>query len=77
MNRKSLKNLKTLQKNLDVKYEETMAFGDFLNDDELLKNAYYSFAMSNAHPTIKETANFLTGSNNENSVMKEIRKYCL
>ena len=64
--------LQRLQKNLSVTYEETMAFGDFLNDSPLLENAYYSYAVANAHPKLKEIANFTTGSNNENSVMKEI-----
>ena len=40
-------------------------------------NSYYSFAMSNAHESIKKVANFMTGSNNDNSVMKEIEKHCL
>ena len=29
-----------------------------------------------SHEEIKKTANFTTGSNNDNSVMKEIEKYC-
>lgn len=53
------------------------AFGDYLNDVDMLNNSYYSFAMSNAHESIKKVANFMTGSNNDNSVMKEIEKHCL
>ena len=64
--------LQRLQKNLSVTYEETMAFGDFMNDAPLLENAYYSYAVANAHPDLKKIANFSTGSNNENSVMREI-----
>lgn len=69
--------LKRLENRIGIGYEETMAFGDYLNDIDMLNNSYYSFAMSNAHDSIKQVANFLTGSNNENSVMKEISKYCL
>lgn len=69
--------LKSIQKSLGVEYRETMAFGDYLNDISLLENAYYSFAVANAHPKLKEISNFTTGSNNDNSVMKEIIKYCL
>ena len=69
--------LKTLQNRLGINYESTMAFGDFLNDAEMLENAYYSFAMQNSHDSIKRIANFMTGSNNDNSVIKEIEKYCL
>ena len=60
-----------------VGYNEVMAFGDYLNDVDMLDCAYYSFAMSNAHKSVKKAANFITGSNNDNSVMKEVKKYCL
>ncbi len=60
-----------------VGYNEVMAFGDYLNDVDMLGCAYYSFAMSNAHNSVKKVANFITGSNNDNSVMKEVKKYCL
>ncbi len=60
-----------------VGYNEVMAFGDYLNDVDMLNCAYYSFAMSNAHSSVKQVANFITGSNNDNSVMKEVKKYCL
>lgn len=60
-----------------VGYNEVMAFGDYLNDVDMLNCAYYSFAMSNAHNSVKQVANFITGSNNDNSVMKEVKKYCL
>ena len=59
--------LRTIENRIGVRYEETMAFGDYLNDVDMLNNSYYSFAMSN----------FMTGSNNDNSVMKEIEKHCL
>jgi hydroxymethylpyrimidine pyrophosphatase-like HAD family hydrolase len=37
-----------------VSIKETMAFGDYLNDLEMMKQAPYSFAMENAHPDIKK-----------------------
>lgn len=66
-----------MQNRLGVNYEETMSFGDYLNDIEMLENSYYSFSMENSHSLVKKTANFSTGSNNDNSVMKEIIKLCL
>ncbi len=69
--------LHKLQNSLGVNYEETMSFGDYLNDLEMLENSYYSFSMENSHSLVKKTANFSTGSNNENSVIKEIVKLCL
>ena len=37
--------IEVLQKGLEIKPEETMAFGDQLNDMEMLERAYYSFAV--------------------------------
>lgn len=53
--------------------EETMAFGDYLNDLELLKTVHHSYAMANSHPQVKDAARFQTLSNNENGVVYAIR----
>ena len=66
--------LEALQKELGVNYEETMIFGDYLNDLEMLKKGKYSFAMENAHEEIKKISNFIAGSNNENGVLEELKK---
>lgn len=50
-----------------------MAFGDGLNDIELLEQADYSFAMRNALGETKAVAKFITGQNNESAVMKTIQ----
>ncbi|MBM7709428.1 Cof-type HAD-IIB family hydrolase [Enterococcus lemanii] len=63
-----------LQKMLQVTKEETMAFGDGLNDRELLETAAYSFAMRNAFEEIKDIAVFITKSNDENGVLDTIEK---
>jgi len=57
-----------LQKKFGISEAQTMAFGDYNNDLEMLKKAKYSFAMANAHPNVKEIANYETISNNENGV---------
>jgi hydroxymethylpyrimidine pyrophosphatase-like HAD family hydrolase len=31
-----------------------MAFGDYMNDIEMLKNSKFSYAMQNAHPFVKK-----------------------
>lgn len=66
-----------LQKMLGIKPEETMAFGDYLNDVEMLEDAYYSYAMENAHPELKKAARFIAGSNNENGVVEKIKEMIL
>lgn len=63
-----------LQRLLHVTPEETMAFGDGLNDVELLERAAYSFEMSNAFDQIKEVVQFVTKSNDEDAVLHAIKK---
>lgn len=61
-----------LQNLLGVTPKETMAFGDGYNDIELLTRADYSFAVRNAVLEIKDIANYITRSNDEDAVMKTI-----
>jgi len=62
--------VKILQESLDIKPEETLAFGDQLNDIEMLKQAYYSFAVANGQPETKQAARFLADSNKNNGPLK-------
>ncbi|EPR72623.1 putative hydrolase [Winogradskyella psychrotolerans RS-3] len=57
-----------LQKQLNITPSETMVFGDYNNDLEMLKCAKYSYAMENAHPNVKAVADFETESNDNNGV---------
>ncbi|WP_138495853.1 HAD family hydrolase [Paenibacillus pinistramenti] len=61
-----------LQQLLNVTPEETMAFGDGFNDLELMARAAYSFAVRNAVPELKDAANYITRSNEEDAVMNTI-----
>ncbi|MGE8206977.1 HAD family hydrolase [Heyndrickxia sp. NPDC080065] len=61
-----------LQRLLNITPEETMAFGDGYNDLELMARATYSFAVRNAVQELKDAANFITRSNEEDAVMKTI-----
>ncbi|TMM32247.1 HAD family hydrolase [Polaribacter aestuariivivens] len=56
--------LRAVQKILNVTKEETMVFGDYHNDIEMLQEAEFSFAMKNAHKDIKDIAKYTTESNN-------------
>lgn len=60
--------LKILYEKMGIKPEETIVFGDYNNDIEMLKLADYSIAMKNAHPNVKEIAKFETKSNTEQGV---------
>ena len=64
--------IKLLQKKLNIKKEESVAFGDYLNDIEMLNAVKYSYAMENAHPEIKKNAKYQTYSNNDFGVAKAI-----
>ncbi len=62
--------LKKLQEILGISKEETMAFGDYLNDLTMLKEAGESYAMANSHPTILRIARHTAPSNNYKGVMR-------
>lgn len=65
--------IQVLQKGLDIRPEETMAFGDQLNDMEMLERAYYSFAVGNARPEIKAAARFQADTNQKDGVLKILK----
>jgi hypothetical protein len=65
--------LRQVQAALGVAPDQTMAFGDFLNDLEMMDAATYSFAMANAHPLLKERARWVAPANNANGVVRTIR----
>ena len=44
---------------------------------EMLRFAGWSFAMENGHPDVKRIARYLARSNNENGVLRAVRKYAL
>jgi hydroxymethylpyrimidine pyrophosphatase-like HAD family hydrolase len=67
--------LSVLQKKFEILPSETMVFGDYLNDYDMMKYAEYSYAMANAHPDLKAVCKYETASNDENGVVKAIRLY--
>lgn len=66
--------LRHVQKMLNVSKEQTMVFGDYHNDIEMLQEADFSFAMENAHKDITELANYATKSNNNFGVERILEK---
>jgi Cof subfamily protein (haloacid dehalogenase superfamily) len=59
-----------LQESLFITPRETMAFGDQLNDLEMLDAAYYSFAVGNARPEVKAAARFQADLCERDGVLK-------
>ncbi|MFT3902476.1 MAG: HAD family hydrolase [Niabella sp.] len=67
--------IKYLQEWLGISPDETLAFGDYMNDLELLQSAKYSYAMKNAEPQVAAVANFMTEkTNNEYGVTETIKQ---
>ncbi|PID97486.1 MAG: hydrolase [Actinobacteria bacterium] len=66
-----------LQRRLGVTEEQTLIFGDFLNDLGMMKHAAYSFAMANAHPQLLAAAHYVAPPNTEQGVLKVIRELVL
>lgn len=53
---------------LNVSFESTYAFGDGLNDVEMFELVKHTVAMGNAVESLKESAKFVTTSNNEDGI---------
>ena len=66
-----------IQNLLNIDYKETMVFGDYLNDLEMMSSAYHSYAMANAHDTLKKAARFIAKGNDENGVIQAIKSVAL
>jgi Cof subfamily protein (haloacid dehalogenase superfamily) len=64
-----------LRGTFDFTYEQSMAFGDYLNDIEMLQACYHSYAMENAHPEVKRLARYVAKSNVDQGVLKALQAY--
>ncbi len=69
--------LEKIQRELNISREETMTFGDYFNDVELLKAAEYSFVMENAHPDMFRYGKYRAKNNNLCGVTEAIKEYVL
>lgn len=66
------KAISLIQKIENISPDNTAAFGDYLNDIEMLRDSHFSYAMENAHPDVKSIAKFKTASNDEKGVVKAL-----
>ena len=65
--------LRQLCDTLGITTADCMAFGDYLNDIELLRTAEESYAMANAHEQLAALAKYRCPSNDEDGVCRTIR----
>lgn len=63
-----------MQAMLGISPKETMAFGDQMNDFEMINQAYHSYAMDNAIDKIKQIARYTAPSNNEFGVVSTLKE---
>lgn len=66
--------MRFLQAIYEIEPDECMAFGDQMNDYELLQQVKYGYAMDNAVLPIKEIAYDIIGSNDEQGVLVKIKE---
>ncbi len=66
--------VRQLQQTLQISPEECVAFGDYMNDYEMMGAVHYSYAMENAHPQLKAAARFQAKSNREGGVLLAIKE---
>ncbi|MFC5701946.1 Cof-type HAD-IIB family hydrolase [Cohnella faecalis] len=69
--------LRFLAKHFDIPIEETIAMGDAMNDHEMVEAAGLGVAMANAVPALKEIADYVTLSNNDDGVRHVLEKFIL
>ena len=61
--------LRALRLALDATPDQTMVFGDYLNDLDMFAEATHSFAMANAHPKLTHAARYIAPSNTDHGVV--------
>lgn len=66
--------IRIIQERFGITREDSIAFGDYMNDYTLLMECEESYAMSNGHPDLKAAAKYITLSNDEDGVMRVLRK---
>ena len=68
--------LRYIAEYLNIPIENTISFGDGLNDFGLIKAAGVGVAMGNAIDELKAEADYVTCSNEDDGVAKGIEKFC-
>ncbi|MBZ9686644.1 Cof-type HAD-IIB family hydrolase [Clostridium estertheticum] len=69
--------LENLARKFNIKREEIIAMGDNFNDKDMIEYAGLGVAMGNAPDYLKEVAEFVTHSNDEDGVRHVLEKFIL
>lgn len=62
-----------IQEYFQIKPEESMAFGDNINDIEMLHNCYYSYAVGDARDEVKKEARYEAPPMKEDGVLQVLK----
>ena len=68
--------IENLRNILNIGIDEIMAIGDNVNDLKMIEEAGIGVVMENAWDDIKEKADYITKSNEEDGVLYAIEKFC-
>jgi hypothetical protein len=63
-----------IQNILGITKKETLAFGDNINDLEMLQQAKYSFAIGNARQEVKDIADYVAQDNRHEGVLRVLEE---
>ncbi|TWT06400.1 Cof-type HAD-IIB family hydrolase [Planococcus sp. CPCC 101016] len=67
--------IKKLIEHLDLEKQNTYAYGDGINDIEMLQFVQYGIAMGNAKEAVKKAADDITDSHDEDGIYNSFKKY--
>ena len=68
--------IRRLAEHLGLEMDQTMAFGDGLNDITMLQSAGIGVCMKNGQDAVKAVADYVTDSCDESGVAKAIYRFC-
>ncbi|EUJ55190.1 hypothetical protein MCOL2_09531 [Listeria fleischmannii FSL S10-1203] len=71
------KGIRELIKKLGFQMEDTYAFGDGLNDIDMLQEVGCGIAMGNGREEVKQVADYVTDSVDEDGIMKALKHFRL
>jgi len=69
--------LSRMLETMDVSRENTICCGDGFNDISMIKYAGVGVAMGNAQPAVKEVADYITATNDEDGLVEVINEFIL
>lgn len=69
--------LHRLVQTLGIRMEDVMFIGDGLNDMEIIRQAGIGVAVGNAHPKLKDAADYVCASSHTEGVVEAIRRFCM